>query len=330
MYFPSVYFRKRAREALKGRWQTALLIALIVNLPMLLVQGISAVTVGAGPLTRLQNMTIDYYQGLITQDMLVSETAAFLKSRDFLMSVGMSVAAWLITPFMTLGMIKWLMDALRKQPEGPVSTVFCRAKLFFKAIGLQLLIVLKTLLWMLPGMGLCFLLSLIPAEQGSVGSVYAVLILPLIGAIIVPAVLALLRYAMAEFILADEPETRITECVRRSKEQMQDNKKMFVLLMLSFILWYLFRLLIASSLPGVIGLVADMLIGLVLYVYVTCAESCFYLETRLGRIPKHDTPKSAGSETDDVESADTDKRDVTEKADRDTAGPKDPDDHILD
>ena len=42
MYFPSAYFRAKARAALKGHWQTALLIALVVNLPSLLMQAISA------------------------------------------------------------------------------------------------------------------------------------------------------------------------------------------------------------------------------------------------------------------------------------------------
>ena len=36
MYIPSGYYRKKALDALKGHWQTALLIALIVNLPTLL------------------------------------------------------------------------------------------------------------------------------------------------------------------------------------------------------------------------------------------------------------------------------------------------------
>ena len=44
MYYPSGYFKAKARDALKGCWQTALLIALIVNLPGLLAQGISVFT----------------------------------------------------------------------------------------------------------------------------------------------------------------------------------------------------------------------------------------------------------------------------------------------
>ena len=46
---PSALFRAKAREMLRGRWQTALLIALAVNLPGLLVQAVSAFS-GVDPL----------------------------------------------------------------------------------------------------------------------------------------------------------------------------------------------------------------------------------------------------------------------------------------
>ena len=54
MLYPSVVFRMKARAALKGHWQTALLVALIVNLPTLLMQGFSAYT-GNDLITRLQD-----------------------------------------------------------------------------------------------------------------------------------------------------------------------------------------------------------------------------------------------------------------------------------
>ena len=44
MYIPSGYYRKKALAALKGHWQPALLVALIVNMPTLLMQGVSAFT----------------------------------------------------------------------------------------------------------------------------------------------------------------------------------------------------------------------------------------------------------------------------------------------
>ena len=57
MLYPSVIFRMKARAALKGHWQTALLVALVVNLPTLLMQGFSAYT-GNDLITRLQAVMV--------------------------------------------------------------------------------------------------------------------------------------------------------------------------------------------------------------------------------------------------------------------------------
>ena len=59
MFFPAA-FKAKARDALRQHWQTALLIALIVNLPSLLVQGIAAFT-NNDPLTRVQDLMIRAY-----------------------------------------------------------------------------------------------------------------------------------------------------------------------------------------------------------------------------------------------------------------------------
>ena len=161
MYYPSGYYRAKAREALKGHWQTALLIALIVNLPTLLAQGVATFT-GNDPIDRLQAIIIAANRdGVMSRQLMVNEIRAFLSSSGFLSTQGINLVAWLITPCLSLGMYKWLINRLQKQ-EDPVNTVFCRARLFFKAIGLQLMIILKILLWMLPGIGL-MLAGLIPA-----------------------------------------------------------------------------------------------------------------------------------------------------------------------
>ena len=73
MYFPSAYFRAKARAALKGHWQTALLIALIVSLPSLLAQGITAFT-GNDPTVRLQGIYLAAARdGVLSRELLVTE-----------------------------------------------------------------------------------------------------------------------------------------------------------------------------------------------------------------------------------------------------------------
>lgn len=298
MYYPSGFFKAKARDALKGHWQTALLIALIVNLPSLLAQGISVFT-GNDPMDRIQAIVITASRdGLLTQALLRQEITAYLGSSGFWMTVGLNAAAFVITPCLSLGMYKWLMDRLRKSADGAdaVTGAFCRARLFFKALGLQLLVILKVLLWMLPGIalfsGLTFAMyrTDTPAAMNSSIRALNYLTLPSILLMAVPGAIAALRFAMSEFILADEPETKITECIRRSKEQMKDLKKMLFMLLLSFLLLYLLQLLISSFLSGlgsgVIPLLFQMLTGLALSVYMSGSEAAFYLETRLGKIPK--------------------------------------------
>ena len=296
MYYPSGFFKAKAREALKGHWQTALLIALIVNLPSLLAQGITVFT-GNDPMDRLQAVMITASRdGTLTQSLLIREITAYLTSSGFWMMVGLNVAAFVITPCLGLGMNKWLMDRLRKAPVTDVlDGAFCRVRLFFKALGLQLLIILKVLLWMLPGIALFagLLIPLYTAETAdaanSVLRTVNAMTLPVILVMAVPGGIAALRYAMAEYILADEPETKITECVRRSKEQMRELKRMLFMLLVSFLFWYLLPLLAASLLSGmssILALLFQMLTGLALSVYMSGSEAAFYLETRLGAIPK--------------------------------------------
>ncbi len=303
MYYPSGFFRAKAREALKGHWQTALLIALIVNLPSLLAQGISVFT-GNDPMDRLQAIVITSSRdGMLTQTLLRQEITAYLGSSGFWLAAGLNLAAWLITPCLALGMNKWLMDRLRKAPVADViEGAFCRVRLFFKAIGLQLLVILKILLWMLPGIALLTGLTIALYQADTAVAVnnaartLNAMTLPVILVMAVPGAIAALRYAMAEFILADEPETKITECVRRSKEQMRELKKMLFVLLVSFLIWYLLQLLVASFLSnmgaGVVSLLFQMLTGLALSVYMSGSEAAFYLETRLGKIPKKETEET--------------------------------------
>ena len=56
MFFSAV-FKAKARAALRQHWQTALLIALVVNLPTLLVQGIAAFT-NSDPLLRAEDLML--------------------------------------------------------------------------------------------------------------------------------------------------------------------------------------------------------------------------------------------------------------------------------
>ena len=294
MYYPSGYYRRKALAALKGHWQAALLVALIVNLPTLLMQGFSAFT-GNDPINRLQAVIVSSSRdGVMSRDLLLNEIQALLNSTGFWTIRGLELLAWLITPCLSLGMYKWLINRLRGLDD-PVSAVFCRMKLFLKAIGLQLMIILKVLLWMLPGIAV-MIATMIPlfragdtqAQLAALQSGYS-MTLPILHLIAVPGVMAALRSGLSEFIMADAPESRILGCIRHSMELMKDQKKFLFFLMLSFLLWYLLELLISSFLTGVLSLVFQMLAGLALSVYVACSVAAFYLRLE-DAYTKHESP----------------------------------------
>ena len=296
MFYPSGYFRRKALDALKGHWQTALLVALIVNLPTLLMQGFSAYT-GNDLLGRMQTLIITASRdGVLSEQLILNEIRTFLNSTGFWTVRGLELLAWLITPCLSLGMYKWLLDRLQGL-EDPVSTVFCRMNRFFRAIGLQLLIILKVLLWMLPGIAL-FIYLLLPVYRSANPQVQLEALqrsynmtLPVTLLMVVPGAMAALRHALADYILADQPESRILFCVRRSKELMKDQKKNLFFLLVSFLLWYLLALLVSSLFAGVLSLVVQMLAGLAISVYMSASITAFYLRLKTAD-EKHENPNA--------------------------------------
>lgn len=294
MYYPSGYFRKKALLALKGRWQPALLVALIVNLPTMLIQAFSAFS-GNDLAERLQAFIITASRdGVLTQKTLIQEIDAILASTAFWTIRGLELLALLATPCLVLGMYKWLMDLLRGQ-EPPVSAVLNRVRYFFKSIGLQLMIILKVLLWMLPGI-VASVALVYPAVQASTVQAQQEAILrsqayslPVLLMMIVPGAIAALRYALAEYVMAEKPESKIRFCLRRSRELTDGRKKNLFSLVLSFLLWYFLELLIAGLLSGVLSLVFQMLAGLALNIWMACSISAFYLHLETAE-QNHENP----------------------------------------
>ena len=295
MFF-SAAFKAKARAALQQHWQTALLIALIVNLPSLLVQGISAFT-NNDVMARLENMALQASGSAAAMNALPESVRSMLSESGIVTMLILSAVAWLVTPVLSVGMTHWTLERLSGQVL-PVSAVFSRLRIFLKSIGLRLLIVLKVLLWMLPGLAV-FLFSVRPlmrANPGNSGELVSAVNISFhlmsagMIAMIVLGVMGYLYYAMAEFILADEPEERILSCARRSKMLMKGRRSVLMSLWLSFLLWYLLILMVSSMVAGIAGaviaLVLQMLGSLFLSVYMLASEGVFYEALRLAPAPE--------------------------------------------
>lgn len=298
----SAEFKAKARAALKQHWLTALLIALIVNLPSLLVQGLAAYT-NTDLMTRVENLILDAYSSTSAANSFTDSLRALVSESGVITMTALGVLAWLVTPALSVGMSHWTLERLRGQ-ELPVPTVFSRLRIFHKSIGLRLLIVLKVLLWMLPGIALtaCSVIPILRADRTYEDVAVAVntsvmIIYAGMAVMLVLAVMGYMYYALAEFILADEPEERVLSCARRSKGMMKGLRARLFSLILSFIFWYILVIAAASFISGIAGpvpaLVAEMLGILFISVYMLTSEGAFYESLRkapVEAVPAEETP----------------------------------------
>lgn len=101
--------------------------------------------------------------------------------------------------------------------------VFSRMRMCLKAWGLSLWTGLKAFLWALPGL-LVFIVGVEVSlyNHGGIGDLLAFAGIILAFVLVIQA---LLRYAMAVFLLADEPDRKIRDCVNFSKGLMKDRKR---------------------------------------------------------------------------------------------------------
>ena len=308
MFFPSVFWKQKARQALKNHWLTALLILLTVNLPSLLVQGLASFT-GNDLIVHLQNAVYGSLtsSGTLDAQALTDALQALEQSGGVWIMQALNLIAWLITPCLSMGMYHWMQLRLEGQ-EAEYATVFSRLSLFFKGIGLRLYITLLIFLFMLPGAALS-VLSLLPVWLNSAGSRIDQLSslntsLTLVSlssiAMLVLGVIAVLRYTPAEILTARQPDLRITEAARESKTLMKGHKGHLFLLFISFLPWYLLEMFLVSLCLSMFGSIAslmlEMLCSLALnaYVYTTVCAFCETLRQEQQGIPAEPPADSVG------------------------------------
>ena len=137
-----------------------------------------------------------------------------------------SIYLLLVTGSFTLGLTIFFLALFRKHEVG-VSDVFLGFERFGKALGLFLFQSLFIVLWTM--------------------------------LFIVPGIIAAIRYSQAFYVLVDDPEKSIRECMNESKRMMRGNKAKSFCLTLSFIGWIIISGIpswILESVAGIIGLPA--------------------------------------------------------------------------
>ena len=235
-------FRDTAWNTLRGKYWWAVLAALIA-----VVLGGAA---GQNPLgfrydpnlSHVPEQMRELFQGHFQPEIFTTVIrpfagiAAVIGSFAFVYGVGL----FIVGSAVELGYDRFFISLYESKDAPKIETLFSRFSIFGNALLLRVLMAVKILLWSL--------------------------------LLVVPGIIAAYRYAMAPYLLAEQPELTPSEAIERSKQMMAGNKGRMFGLHLSFIGWFLL-----AALTWGIGF-------LFLAPYVKAAETAFYLELS-GRLP---------------------------------------------
>ncbi|MBQ7305416.1 MAG: DUF975 family protein [Clostridia bacterium] len=274
----------KARTALRNNWQTALMVALIASLPSLASQVVAIMTQSSYAHT-MSGLMSSMQSGATVADLANLLEEAGITLEGYLPTGLLNLLAAIISPFLTLGMLNYFFKLLRGEADAPISTVFSRRNCFFKAIGLNLMVFLRTFLWMLPGLVLEVLALVAVTALSESLSMLAILLMyagPV--TMLVLGIRAALHYAMADRVMAETPSKGINQCIRESVAIMSQRKLLLFSLEISFFLWQIGLTLLESLLLGMVGNVlastVSMALNFALNIYIQMAISAFYLYYR--------------------------------------------------
>ena len=208
---PSSNLRALGRNALAGKWQSAIIAVIVytlcVQLPPAILNTLFGVDMGE---LYSMNMGYSYNVGVDGYSTVYNSMPAY--------SPLSGIYSLLVTGAMDLGLTLFFLAMFRRQIVG-IGDVFLGFERYGKALGLFLFQGLFILLWSL--------------------------------LFIVPGIIAAIRYSQAFFILADDPNKGIRQCMDESKMMMRGNKAKYFCMSLSFIGWAILASIPAGVLSGI-------------------------------------------------------------------------------
>ena len=208
---PSSNLRALGRNALAGKWQSAIIAVIVytlcVQLPPAILNTLFGVDMGE---LYSMNMGYSYNVDVDGYSTVYNSMPAY--------SPLSGIYSLLVTGAMDLGLTLFFLAMFRRQIVG-IGDVFLGFERYGKALGLFLFQGLFIVLWSL--------------------------------LFIVPGIIAAIRYSQAFFILADDPNKGIRQCMDESKMMMRGNKAKYFCMSLSFIGWAILASIPAGVLSGI-------------------------------------------------------------------------------
>lgn len=234
-------FRSIARKSLKGFWGLSVGVTLVASL----LGGMSGGSSSTATIQQLTDRTSDsetiYFSDTLNA-LFASPTFYAILTMAMTFFTILSILYLLIGGAVELGLNRYSIDLVTRQNQPAFGTLFSRFSFWGKAFGLRFMTSLFILLWSL--------------------------------LFIIPGIIASYRYALAPYLMAENPDIGVMEAIARSKELMRGNKGRLFCLQFSFIGW---SILCALTLG---------LGNLALRPYEMAAIAAFYREISGGAAPK--------------------------------------------
>ncbi|MDR3225043.1 MAG: DUF975 family protein [Clostridiales Family XIII bacterium] len=213
---PVSNFRALARQGLQGRWGDAfakgLLYTLVLSLPLMLILALTGGLPMPGDALAGDEMSGGLYGSYY--NLLKGDISQAEYMRQTTGPVGLAYFyEFLVLGALTLGITRIFLRYRRRQ-EAPGELLFSGFSNYGRAFAAFLLMTLFTILWTL--------------------------------LFVIPGIIAVYRYKLVFYILAENPDVGPFEAIRISKEIMRGNKWKLFCLDLSFIGWMLLAMLASS------------------------------------------------------------------------------------
>lgn len=153
--------------------------------------------------------------GMDTWGRLLSEPYAYADMTQALTymisSILFFIVTFVITTILNTGYYAYCLKVANRDTSMAYGDLFSSVRYLLKALGLSIMIGILTFLWTL--------------------------------LFIIPGIIAAYRYSQAVFVLVENPEKGVMQCIQESKEMMVGHKFEYFVLELSFILWNLLGLI---------------------------------------------------------------------------------------
>ena len=252
MVLGSSFYKYKARLALKGNWQTALLVMFFTGILTTATQVLQ--TIG---LQHVQSVMYSLQAALEGANVQTGEIMQLynrlfealtaIPDSMWIAMIAVNVLAIVFTPGLGLSCNRYFIR--RDDGEQPAlkDGLFGCMRIWLKALWLHVIMFVRIFLWSL--------------------------------LFVIPGIIAAIRYSMAPWYMAEDPSMSAGEAIRRSKQSMNGMKMAYFVLQLSFVIWMwgvsMAQVLLVAISP-VIAQVASLFLSLMVSTYLTAATAAFY------------------------------------------------------